>query len=205
MGDIETFYGGSILAITGKDSVAIISDYRLGNGPITVSKGFRRVHRVTDKIYIGLDCFVPDTQFLIKKIEKHVSLFELSEGRVIEPQECANLVSSILYSYRGSPLYTSPIVAGIDSNNKPYICGMDLLGCKSEPGSFVAGGTANKNLVGMCEVLYKDDMEEEDLFVTGVQAFLNSIDRNALSGWGAECIILTPSKVIVRSIKGRCD
>lgn len=205
MGDIQTFYGGSILAMTGKDSVAIISDYRLGNGPITVSKNFRRVYRVTDRIYIGLDCFVPDAQFLLKRIEKHVSLFELSEGRSIEPQECSNLVSAILYSYRSSPLYTSPIIAGIDSNNKPFICGMDLLGCKSQPGSFIAEGTANKNLIGVCEALYKEDMDEEDLFITGVQAFLNSIDRDALSGWGAECIILTPSRRIVRSVKGRCD
>ncbi|KAM0681504.1 proteasome core particle subunit beta 3 [Glugoides intestinalis] len=201
----ETFYGGSVLAMAGKDCVCVVSDFRLGAGPITTSKSFQRVFRITDRIVVGLPIFVPDAQMLLNKVKKHVALFKLTEGREIEPEECANLISAILYSYRKAPLYTSPIVAGLDSEKKAYICEMDCLGCKTEPGSFVAEGTASKNLMGMCEVLYRDDMDEEDLFTTGVQAFLNAVDRDAQSGWGAECIILTSEKCIVRSVKGRCD
>lgn len=205
MSDIETYYGGSILAMAGKDCVTIVSDYRLGSGAITVSKSFKRVFQITNRIYVGLPVFIPDAQMLLKKIKKHVSLFKLTEGREIEPKECASLISAILYSYRRSPLYTSPIVVGLDSQNRTYICGMDCLGCKSEPGTFVAEGTASQNLMGMCEVLHRENMDEEDLFITGVQAFLNSVDRDAQSGWGAECIILSPGKITVRSVKGRCD
>lgn len=205
MSDVESFYGGSILAMAGNGCVSIVSDYRLGNSSITTSKSFRRVFKITDRIVLGLAFFIPDAQHLLRKIEKHVSLFKLAEGRDIEPKECANLVSAILYSYRRSPLYTTPVIAGIDSENRPYVCDMDSLGCKTEPGNFVAEGTASTNLIGLCEALYREGMDEEDLFTTSIQTFLNAVDRNALSGWGAECIILSPGKCVVRSVKGRCD
>lgn len=205
MGDIETFYGGSILAMVGKDCFSIVSDKRLGNNAITVSKSFRRIFKITDRTFIGLPAFVPDCQQLVKKVMKHVSLFRLDERREIEPQELANLVSAILYSQRKSPLMTSPIVVGLDSNNKTYICNMDCLGCKTEPGNFVAEGTASTSLTGACEVLYRENMEEEDLFVVSVQAFLNSVDRNALSGWGVECTIVSSEGIKVRTVRNRCD
>lgn len=205
MSDIETFYGGSILAMVGKNCFAIVSDKRLGNGAITISKDFKRVFKITEKAFVGLPAFIPDCQHLVKKIQKHVSLFKLDERREIEPEELANLVSAILYSNRRSPLMTSPIVVGLDSNNTPYICNMDCLGCKTEPGNFVAEGTASTSLTGACEVLYRENMDEEDLFVTSVQAFLNSVDRNALSGWGVECTIVTPEGYKIRTVKQRCD
>lgn len=205
MSDIENYYGGTILAMLGKGCVSIVYDYRLGNGMITVSKNVRRVFQITPRICVGLTAFIPDCQYLLKKIEKHVSLFKLDEGRDIEPQECANLISALLYANRRSPLMTSPIVVGLDSQSNTYVCEMDCLGCKTEPQSFVAEGTAGTNLMGICEILYRENMDEEDLFTTSVQAFLNAVDRDALSGWGAECIILTPEKKVVRSVRGRCD
>jgi 20S proteasome subunit beta 3 len=203
--DLETFYGGSVVTMTGKNCVSIICDNRLGAGPITTSKEFTRIFQITEKILVGLTVFLPDAQFLLKEIEKHVELFKLQSGREIEPEECANLLSAILYSHRASPLYVSPVVIGLDSNNNTYVCSMDCLGCKCEPKNFVAEGTASLNLTGMCEVLYREDMNEEELFTTSVQVFLNSIDRDALSGWGAQCTILTPTERKVRKIKGRID
>lgn len=205
MSDIENHYGGSIVALVGKDCVALLNDNRLGSGFITLSKNFQRIHEIAPRIYVGLCTFIPDCQFLLKKIRKHVALFRLDENREIEPEELANLISYILYSYRASPLYTSPIVIGLDSKNKPYVCKMDCIGCKTEPGNFVASGTAEQNLMGMCETLYRDDLNEEELFTVGAQAFLNSVDRDALSGWGANCVLITPENKIIRKIKGRCD
>ncbi|KAI5149735.1 20S proteasome subunit beta 3 [Enteropsectra breve] len=205
MSDISTHYGGSILAMVGKDSVSIVTDQRLGAGFITVSKDFIRTFQITPKCYVGLSEFIPDCQFLLKKVKKQASLFKLEEGRDMEPHELAAFISYFLYSRRGSPLYTSPVIIGLDSKNKPYVCGMDCIGAKSEPESFIATGTASENLMGMCEALWREEMDPEDLFTTSVQAFLNSIDRDCLSGWGAECVIITPDEHIKRKVKGRCD
>ena len=205
MGDVMSAYGGSILAVATKDCVAIVQDFRLGNGFITTSKCFERVHQITKRAFVCLPAFLPDAQHLLVKIKKHAALFSLDEGRDIEPDELASLVSYLLYSRRTSPLFTTPIVAGICSNGKPYICGMDSLGCMSEPGSFVAAGTAENNLIGLCEALYRPDADAEGLFTVAIQTFLNAVDRDILSGWGAKCIILTPEKQIVRKVRGRCD
>lgn len=203
--DISTFYGGSILAMAGKDSVAIINDKRLGMGAITVSKDFTRIYEIGPRLYIGLSSFVPDAQILVRRIRKNYNLFRLEEQREIEPEELTNLVSFLLYSKRTGPYFTTPIIAGLTSDNKPYISGMDCLGSITTPGDFVVCGTAEENLVGLCEALYRPGMDEENLFVTCTQAFLNAIDRDALSGWGADCFIISRDRVVKRSIKTRCD
>jgi hypothetical protein len=77
-----------------------------------------------------------------------------------------------------------PIVAGLDGNNVPYVASTDLIGCPMEPSDFVVGGTSSEQLYGMCESLWRPDMEPEDLFEAISQALLNAQDRDALAGWG---------------------
>lgn len=45
------------------------------------------------------------------------------EGRPITPAALAGLLSTLLYSRRGSPFFVEPIIAGLDSGGKPYLCG----------------------------------------------------------------------------------
>jgi 20S proteasome subunit beta 3 len=45
----------------------------------------------------------------------------------------------------------------------------------------------------------------EELFETISQAFLNAVDRDALSGWGAYVYIIEKDKVTRRLLKGRQD
>jgi len=58
-----------------------------------------------------------------------------------------------------------PIVAGLDPVTfDPYICIMDLIGCITEPTDFVAGGTCEEQLMGMCETLWEPKMGPDQLF-----------------------------------------
>lgn len=47
--------------------------------------------------------------------------------------------------------------------------------------------------------------EPEDLFETISQALLAAVDRDALSGWGAQVWIIEKDKVTQRLLKGRQD
>jgi 20S proteasome subunit beta 3 len=67
---------------------------------------------------------------------------------------------------------------------------------------FIVSGTASDQLFGTCESLWEPDMEPEDLFETISQSLLNSVDRDALSGWGAHVYVVTKDKVIKRLLKG---
>lgn len=202
MSSIETYYGGSVLAIRGKTHIVLFSDTRVGVGNITVSMTYPRIMQV-GTYFIGYPHFIPDAQALHKKVIKNHNLFVLNEGRRMEPRELASMLSYILYSKRSSPFFTSPIVAGFDENGEPFVCGMDQIGCLGEESSFVAAGTAEKNLVGFCESLPSCDGEE--LFVNGAQCFINSVDRDALSGWGCVGYLINKEQAIRREIGMRMD
>ena len=47
--------------------------------------------------------------------------------------------------------------------------------------------------------------EPEELFETISQSLLNAVDRDAISGWGAVVHVITPERVITRTLKGRMD
>ena len=58
---------------------------------------------------------------------------------------------------------------------------------------------------GMCEALFKPDMEPDVLFETLAQALLSSVDRDAMSGWGGVVHIITKEGVTTKELKGRQD
>lgn len=202
---IMEYYGGSSLAMVGKDAIVVASDKRFGNQASTLHSNFTRLYNMTDRIVLSLTGFVPDCQVLYKTLRKHVNIFSLNQQREIEPKEFASLLSYILYSKRFMPFLISPLIAGFDRENKPHVYTMDTIGCVSRHINFASTGTAANNLTGIADVLHVEEMEEEDLFTTTMQAFLNAIDRNALSGWGSDAILLTPTKRVHREVKTRQD
>ncbi len=56
--------------------------------------------------------------------------------------------------------------------------------------SFIVAGTATEQLYGMLEALYEPDLSPEQLFETMSQAFLNAVDRDAISGWGVVSYVM---------------
>ena len=69
----------------------------------------------------------------------------------------------------------------------------------------MVSGTCTGNLYGMCETLYKPNMEPDELFETVAQALLSSVDRDAISGWGGVVHVITKDKVVTKELKGRMD
>merc|ERR1711953_465344 len=203
MTDISQHYGGSILALTGKDSVLIVYDRRLGNGAITTNMNFDRLHLINKSTVVGLSMFVPDGQMDIKNLIHDVNLYEINNNITMSTKSIAKVSSSYLYNKRMSPHYVEPIIAGID-DKKPYIFSMDCLGSTVES-KFLAAGTAEKNLFGLAESLYYDNMTDEELFTTGIQIFLNAIDRDGLSGWGCASYLVSNDGVVRREVKCRRD
>ncbi|CAG8477109.1 12350_t:CDS:2, partial [Ambispora leptoticha] len=200
---VYEYNGGSVVAMMGKNCVAIATDKRLGVQLMTVSTEFPKIFQITDKTYLGLAGLATDVQTLSELFRYKVNMYKLREEREMEPRTFARMVASTLYERRFAPYYISPIIAGLDKNNAPYICGMDLIGCLTTTDDFVVAGTAEGSLLGMCETLYEPDLEPEDLFETISQALINAVDRNAASGWGALVHVLTPERVITRTLKTR--
>ncbi|KAJ2785908.1 proteasome core particle subunit beta 3 [Coemansia javaensis] len=202
---IMQYNGSAVVAMVGKNCVAIAADKRLGQRALTVDMDFQKVFPVTDRTYVGLPGLATDVKTLSDRFRMRVNLYRHREERVIEPETFANMVSQIMYERRFGPYFVEPVVAGLDKKNKPFICGMDLLGCLNYANDFVVSGTASDNLFGMCESLWEPDLEPEELFETISQCLLNAVDRDAVSGWGAVVHIITPDGVITRDLKCRMD
>lgn len=103
------------------------------------------------------------------------------------------------------PYFVEPVVAGLGPDNVPFVCAMDLIGAPVVTADFVVAGTSSENLYGMAEALWRPDMEPDDLFEATAQALLASVDRDALSGWGAVVHVITPEGVTTRELKARQD
>jgi 20S proteasome subunit beta 3 len=114
-------------------------------------------------------------------------------------------IRPVFAASRFGPYFVEPVIAGLDEKDEPFVCATDLIGAPVYTKDFVVGGTCSEQLYGMCEALYRPDMEPEDLFETVSQALLASVDRDCLAGWGAVVHVVTPEGVTTRRLKSRMD
>ncbi|KAK1317331.1 Proteasome subunit beta type-3 [Acorus calamus] len=207
MSKIFEYNGSAIVAMVGKNCFAIASDRRLGVQLQTVATDFQRIYKIHDKLYIGLAGLATDAQTLHQRLVFRHNLYQLREERNMKPETFASLVSAVLYEKRFlfGPYFCQPVIAGLGEKDEPFICTMDSIGAKELAKDFVVGGTASESLYGACESMYKPNMEPDELFETISQALLASVDRDCLSGWGGHVIVVTPTEVTERKLKGRMD
>ena len=203
---ILEYNGAAIIAMAGKDCVGIASDRRLGAQLHTISCDFTKVFRMSPKLYVGLGGLATDVQTLNQLLQFRLGLYRLKEEREMSPQVFSHLLSQLLYEKRFGPYFCEPVVAGLDEKTgEPFLSSMDLIGAPVHTKDFVVTGTCTGNMYGMCETLYKPDMNPDELFETLAQALLSSVDRDAMSGWGGVVHIITRDAVITRELKGRMD
>jgi len=203
---IMEYNGAAMIAMVGKQCVAIAADRRFGVQGQTVSTDFQKIYPMGDRLYLGLAGLATDVQTLAQLFEFRTNVYRLKEDRDIRPTTFAHMVSSALYERRFGPYFCDPVVAGLDpKTNEPFICSMDLIGCINFAKDFVVAGTCSPNLYGMCEALHRPDLGPDDLFETIAQALVNAFDRDALSGWGAVVHVITPATVVTRTLKTRMD
>lgn len=203
------YNGSGIVAMAGKNCVAIASDMRFGVQQQTLASNMHKIFPVHSKCYIGMAGLVSDMQTLEAKFNFRTKLYELREERKIKANVFSNLVSTVLYEARFGPWFVEPIVCGLvdkgKEKNVPYLCAMDLIGAPVTCDDFVIAGTCTEQLYGVCEAMYRPDMEPEDLFETVSQCLLAAVDRDCLAGWGAIVHIITPEGTTSRELKSRKD
>ncbi|TDL18972.1 20S proteasome subunit beta 3 [Rickenella mellea] len=206
--------GGSVIAMVGKECVAIACDLRLGNQALTIATNFEKIFPVTDRLYLGLPGLATDVATLRERFRFRVNMYTIKEEREITPETFARLVSSTLYEKRFGPYFVEPVIAGLSpvpsasgkpEKWEPFIAATDLIGCLNFAKDFVVAGTSSDKLFGVAEGLWEPDLEWEDLFETISQTLMNAVDRDAFSGWGGIVHIITPDKVITRTLKARMD
>jgi len=203
---IMSYNGAAVVAMKGKDCVAIASDRRFGIQAQTVAMDFQKIFEMGPRLYVGLPGLATDVQTVSQRLKFRLNLYELRENRQIKPKTFMSMVSNLLYERRFGPYFVEPVIAGLDTKTgEPFVASLDLIGCPMETEDFVVSGTCTEQMYGMCESLWEPDMEPDDLFETISQALLNAVDRDAVSGWGAVVHIIEKDKVTTRTLKARMD
>ena len=155
--------------------------------------------------FVGLTGLATDMQTLEQKFRFRCNMYRLREERDMTPTAFSNMVSSLLYEKRFGPYFCEPVIAGLEADGKPYLCGMDLLGAQVYTDDFILAGDCTEAMYGLCESMYRPDLEPDDLFEVLAQCLLSGVDRDCLAGWGCTVYVLTPEGVTKRHLKGRMD
>lgn len=201
-----SYNGAAIVAMKGKNCVAIASDRRFGVQAQTVGMDFQKIFEMGPRLYVGLPGLATDVQTVHERLRFRLNLYELKENRRIKPKTFVSMVSNLLYERRFGPYFVEPVIAGLDPKTmEPYVASLDLIGCPMVTEDFVVSGTCTEQMYGMCESLWEPDMEPDVLFETISQALMNAVDRDAVSGWGAIVHIIEKDKVTTRTLKARMD
>jgi len=200
------YNGGSVLAMSGKNCVAIVCDMRFGVRQLmTVGLNNMKIHQLTEKCMTGLCGLQTDADTLAALLRFRLKMYKLEHERDMLTHTVKNMISSTLYEKRFGPYFSEPVVAGLDENNNPVICSYDFIGATSEAKDFCVSGTACDQLMGVAETFWRPDMEPDELFETISQCMLAAADRDCLTGWGATVCLMTPEGVRTTTLKGRMD
>ena len=89
-----------MVAMKGKNCVAIAADTRLSTQLMTISQNFQKVFKVNDRCLFGLAGLATDVQTFSKTLKLKTNMYKLTEERDIKASVFTDLVASSLYEKR---------------------------------------------------------------------------------------------------------
>ncbi|MEM3577614.1 MAG: archaeal proteasome endopeptidase complex subunit beta [Candidatus Bathyarchaeia archaeon] len=191
--------GATTVGVICRDGVILASEKRVSYGTLVVSKGGKKVFKITDRIGAACAGLVSDMQILVREVEAFANLFALETGRPISVRSAAKLVSNVLFEQRRAPLITQTIVGGIDEEGASIYV-LDVLGSLiSEKYAVVGSGT--EIAMGVIEDGYKEDMPLEEAKELVVRAIKSAISRDVMSGDGIDFLLISKDGIKEESIK----
>jgi len=190
--------GATTVGIVCSEGVVLASEKRVSYGYFVMSKTGKKVFKITDRIGAACAGLVSDMQILIREAGAYASLFKYEAKRPISVRAAAKLVANLLFERRLFPLITQTIIGGVDEEG-PSLYVLDLLGSVI-PDKYAAVGTGAEIAMGVLEAGYRDGMSLEEAKELAVKAMRSAISRDAMSGDGADMLIITKNGVREESI-----
>ena len=191
--------GATTVGVVCADGVILASEKRITYGHLVMSKGGKKVFKLTSQIGAAYAGLVGDMQVLTREVEAQANLFSMEVGRRISVRAASKLMSNILFNRRYSPLITQTIVGGLDDEG-PSLYVLDVLGSLI-PDKYAAVGSGTEIAMGVLEEGYKENLSIEEAKDLVTRAVKSAISRDAMSGDGIDFLIITKDGVIEESIK----
>ena len=191
--------GASTIGAVFHDGVILASEKRVAYGYLIVSKGAKKVFKITDQIGAACAGLVGDMQILTREVEAQANLYSMDVGRKVSVRSAAKLMANILFNRRYAPLITQTIVGGLDEEG-PSLYVLDVLGSLI-PDKYAAVGSGTEIAIGILEEGYKEGMKLKDVKDLVTRAIKAAISRDVMSGDGIDFLIVTKEGMTEESIK----
>jgi proteasome beta subunit len=191
--------GATTIGVVCADGVILASEKRVTYGNFVVSKGGKKVFKITDQIGVACAGLVGDMQILTREVEAQANLFSMEVGRLISVRAASKLMANILFNRRYAPLITQTIVGGLDDEG-PSLYVLDVLGSLI-PDKYAAVGSGTEIAVGVLEEEYKEGMSIEDAKALVTRAIKSAISRDAMSGDGVDFLTITKDGIVEETTK----
>lgn len=191
--------GATTIGVVCRDGVILASEKRVAYGYLIVSKGGKKVFKITDRIGAACAGLVADMQILAREVEAQANLFSMDVSRPISVRATAKLMANILFNRRYAPLITQTIVAGLDEEG-PSLYVLDVLGSLI-PDKYAVVGSGTEIAIGVLEEGYKEEMTLKDAKELVTRAIKSAISRDVMSGDGIDFLIITKEGIAEESIK----
>ncbi len=191
--------GATTIGIVCRDGVILASEKRVAYGYLIVSKGVKKVFKITDRIGAACAGLVGDMQILVHEVEAQANLYGMDVGRSISVRSAAKLMSNILFNRRYAPLITQTIVGGLDEEG-PSLYVLDVLGSVI-PDKYAVVGSGTEIAIGVLEEGYKEDIKIKEGKELVIRSIKSAISRDVMSGDGIDFLILTKEGLTEESVK----
>lgn len=198
-GGLAWIPGATTIGVVCANGVILASEKRVTYGHFVMSRGGKKVFRITDRIGAACAGLVGDMQILTREVEAQANLFSMEVGRPISVRAASKLMSNILFNRRYAPLITQTIVGGLDDEG-PSLYVLDVLGSLI-PDKYAAVGSGTEIAVGVLEEGYKEGLSVEEAKALVTRAVKSAISRDAMSGDGIDFLIITKDGIVEDSAK----
>jgi proteasome beta subunit len=191
--------GATTVGAVFKDAVILASEKRVTYGNFIMSKGGRKVFKITDQIGVACAGLVGDMQILAKEMQAQANLYSMDVGRKISVRSSAKLLANVLFNRRYSPLFTQTIVGGLDDEGASLYV-LDVLGSLI-PDKYAVVGSGTEIAMGVLEEGYKETLSLKDAKDLITRSIKSAVSRDSMSGDGIDFLIITKEGVTEESVK----
>ena len=191
--------GATTVGVVFNGGVLLAAEKRVTYGYFVMSKGGKKVFKVTDQIGVACAGLVGDMQILAKEMEAQANLFSMDTGRPISVRSAAKLMANVLFNRRYAPLFTQTIIGGLDEDG-PSLFVLDVLGSLI-PDKYAVVGSGTEIAIGVIEEAYKETMTAEEAKELVTRAIKSAISRDSTSGDGIDFLVITKDGVSQESVK----
>lgn len=191
--------GATTVGVVCPDSVILASEKRVSYGYLIVSKGGKKVFKITNRIGAACAGLVSDMQILVREVEAYANLYSLDVSRPISVRSAAKLMSNLLFNRRLAPLITQTIVGGLDEEGATLYA-LDIMGSLI-PDKYAAVGSGTEIAMGLLEEGYKENLTTQEAKNLVARSIKSAISRDIMSGNGIDFLIITKDGIHEESMK----